>query len=130
MKDAASDPRVWQEYAEEDLRAAEWILSASPAIPRSVCFHAQQSAEKYLKEFLLAQEVRFPKTHDLTFLLDMCRKLDASLHALADPCEALMLYMEPSRYPLVDAPVLTPVQAEQSVAHAKRVAQMIAAKLR
>ena len=36
-----------------------------------VCFHAQQCAEKYLKARLSEADVVFPRTHDLTALLDL-----------------------------------------------------------
>jgi HEPN domain-containing protein len=31
----------------------------------TVCFHAQQCVEKYLKAFLVLEEIDFPKTHDI-----------------------------------------------------------------
>jgi HEPN domain-containing protein len=40
----------------------------------AVCFHAEQCAEKYLKARLVEAGVSFPKTHDLTVLLDSCSR--------------------------------------------------------
>lgn len=61
--------REWVRKAEEDYRAA---LHAS-RIRRSplydvICFHAQQSVEKYLKGYLQEHAISFGKTHDLTEL--------------------------------------------------------------
>ena len=35
-----------------------------------VCFHAQQSPEKYIKAFLTYSELEFEKTHDLGELIE------------------------------------------------------------
>ncbi|MFQ5859583.1 MAG: HEPN domain-containing protein, partial [Anaerolineae bacterium] len=44
----------------------------------AACFHAQQTAEKYLKAFLQEHGVAFPKTHNLIELLELCRPVDAT----------------------------------------------------
>ncbi|MBW1960508.1 MAG: HEPN domain-containing protein [Deltaproteobacteria bacterium] len=40
----------------------------------TVCFHAQQCAEKYLKAFLTFKNIDFPKTHDIGELLALVSK--------------------------------------------------------
>lgn len=53
----------WAELAEQDYRVAERLLSdADMLFFRSVGFHSQQSAEKYLKALLVFKNVAFPKT--------------------------------------------------------------------
>ena len=42
----------------------------------SICFHAQQAVEKYLKAFLVYHDVDFPRTHDVDFLMEECQRLD------------------------------------------------------
>ncbi len=42
----------------------------------SICFHAQQASEKFLKAYLAYHDVDFPRTHDLDFLLLECQKID------------------------------------------------------
>lgn len=39
----------------------------------AICFHAEQCVEKYLKGRLAEAGIGFPKTHDLTVLLDLAR---------------------------------------------------------
>lgn len=39
----------------------------------AICFHAEQCVEKYLKARLAEAGVSFPKTHDLTVLLDLTK---------------------------------------------------------
>ena len=42
----------------------------------SVCFHAQQCIEKYLKARLVEAGVSYPKTHDLSKILDITKPLE------------------------------------------------------
>ena len=41
-----------------------------------ICFHCQQCIEKYLKAFLMYNNIIFPKTHDLEFLMGLCLPTD------------------------------------------------------
>jgi HEPN domain-containing protein len=66
------DPHNWVEYAEEDLIMAKSALRRSKPLTTSSCFHSQQCAEKYLKAILVAQNIEFPKTHDLLILNTLC----------------------------------------------------------
>ncbi|MFQ5846629.1 MAG: HEPN domain-containing protein [Candidatus Methylomirabilales bacterium] len=57
--------RQWVEKAEEDLTTAEHTLTLRARCPLgTVCFHAQQCAEKYLKGLLTLLAVPFPRTHE------------------------------------------------------------------
>ena len=62
----------WIKKAEGDYHSAKRELHAlkHPNYD-SACFHAQQSAEKYLKAFLQEFGIRFERTHNLMALLDL-----------------------------------------------------------
>ncbi len=61
--------RQWIEKAEEDYRNAEYTLTLEEECPLStICFHAQQCVEKYLKALLVCSSLPVPKTHDLVEL--------------------------------------------------------------
>jgi HEPN domain-containing protein len=64
-----------------------------------VCFHCQQSVEKYLKAFLLEHQVAFPKTHSLIELLELCLPLDATFELQRDLMIRLERYAVHYRYP-------------------------------
>lgn len=51
--------RQWVEKAESDLRNAEHTLELDCPLD-TVCFHAQQCAEKYLKALLVSWGADFP----------------------------------------------------------------------
>jgi HEPN domain-containing protein len=65
----------------------------------AVCFHAQQTAEKYLKAFLQEQGADFPKTHSLIELLQLVAPLDASFELQRDVLIRLERYAVRYRYP-------------------------------
>lgn len=64
---------AWARKAEADLETArrELHVENRPNYD-AVCFHAQQSALKYLKARLLKAEIPFPSTSHLVVLLELC----------------------------------------------------------
>jgi len=44
-----NDPFAWAAYAEQDWKLAVSLLRRKHPPSMAICFHAQQSAEKYLK---------------------------------------------------------------------------------
>ena len=61
--------REWFGKAEDDYQAAHRLRDESRRFHDQICFHCQQSAEKYLKGVLQEGGVRFDRTHDLEKLL-------------------------------------------------------------
>jgi HEPN domain-containing protein len=90
----------WVTKAEGDYATAERELGV---IDRpnydAVCFHAQQTAENYLKAFLQESGVAFPKTHSLIELLELCLPLDNELEVLRPDLIRLGRYAVHFRYP-------------------------------
>jgi len=69
--------RRWLEKAENDLLTATTLLKLGRQCPTdTVCFHAQQCIEKYLKGLLVWRSRSFPKTHDLTALMGLLAAAD------------------------------------------------------
>jgi HEPN domain-containing protein len=70
--------RNWLYRANEDVAVIDSLFSTEPAFYAStICFHAQQAVEKFLKAFLVYHNVDFPRTHDVDFLLLECKKIDS-----------------------------------------------------
>jgi len=76
----------WLAKAEDDFRFAEMVLSEEKEYYNQICFHFQQSAEKYLKSFIVANNLGFEKTHDLPLLLQKCIRKDPAFGDLQDSC--------------------------------------------
>jgi len=69
----------WLFRANEDISVIHSLTGIdSEFYTSTICFHAQQAVEKFLKAFLIYHDVDFPKTHDLDFLLAKCQHIDKS----------------------------------------------------
>ncbi len=64
-----------------------------------ICYHCQQSAEKYLKGFLALNNHEIIKTHDLIILNKICCKYDHEFKKLEKECLRLTDYSVNVRYP-------------------------------
>lgn len=92
--------REWIQKAEEDFEAARLLAkNRKKRLLNAVCFHSQQSAEKYLKAYLTLKKIRFSKTHDLILLKNLCSKKDGSFELIADLVISLNPYAVEFRYP-------------------------------
>jgi len=55
-----------------DLDSAEYLLNMHPIPIEIICYLCQQSAEKYLKGYLVLHDINPPKIHDLNQLRKLC----------------------------------------------------------
>ncbi len=113
--------RQWVEKADHDLQNAEHTLTLhDDECPfDTVCFHAQQCAEKYLKGWLVYHDVDFPRTHDLVILLRLADGAGLRGASLGD-VQPLNRYTIEARYPGDWEPIERP-EAEEAVTLAHRV---------
>jgi HEPN domain-containing protein len=79
----------WVDKAEEDFQFAIVNLKEQKPFYAQICFHFHQAAEKFLKAYVVANELEFRKVHDLPLLLRICSAKDSALEALGDACEYL-----------------------------------------
>jgi len=72
--DKKAELQQWLEIADNDLAYAEFASKNMWPVPYGIiCFHCQQAAEKYLKRFLVMNNIAPPKVHDLEELLNSVR---------------------------------------------------------
>jgi HEPN domain-containing protein len=113
-------PAEWVRKAEEDLLAAERLLSSGEDCPFAVvCFHAQQCVEKYIKAVLVVDRIPFPKTHDLERIVHLLPE-GVELPLSPPEQERLTGYATVFRYPGNYEPVARG-DAQAAVAAARRV---------
>lgn len=96
--------RAWWAKGDSDLRSARILLHVEPPEPEVVCFHSQQAAEKYLKSYLASHGVEPPYTHDLTALLSLCIRHDASMGSVLEMAALLKPFAVHIRYPGAEDP--------------------------
>ena len=65
----------WIRLADRDLHAAEILLKDEHPLTNIVAFHCQQTIEKYLKAFLIENDISPIKTHDLIKLNNMVKDI-------------------------------------------------------
>jgi HEPN domain-containing protein len=109
----------WVAKAENDLITAAHLLKLGLSCPTdTVCFHAQQCVEKYLKALLVAKGIDFPKTHNLKRLIAL---VPASLKPEISSEEQVRLtdYVTGARYPGWGP--ISLAAARRAVATARRV---------
>ena len=119
--------REWIGKAENDLLTAAHTLGLGRRCPTdTVCFHAQQCAEKYLKALLVLQGIDFPKTHDLEALFARARN-GARPVLSRDDLARLKRYATVTRYP--GAETISLAEARRAVAAARRIRKAVRALL-
>ena len=89
----------WFENGDHDLDTAQLLLEQR-GHPEAIAYHIQQSIEKYLKGYLVANAVKPPKIHELDSLLRKASKIDISVYEpFIDLCEKATKYYFEGRYP-------------------------------
>jgi HEPN domain-containing protein len=116
----------WVRKAEDDLSGARALEPNKLPLYDQICFHCQQSAEKYLKALLQDRGVVPPRTHHLILLLSLLQPRDVKLGALRRKLKSLARYAVDIRYPDARA---TKRQAQAALRHAEDVRREIRARL-
>jgi HEPN domain-containing protein len=117
----------WAVKADNNLKTAVHTLKLGAECPTdTVCFHAQQCVEKYLKALLVFKGIDFPKTHDLERLIAL---LPARVRPRLTPEEQgrLTEYATGARYPGWEEIPLA--EARRAVAVARRARMEIRSAL-
>ena len=109
----------WFRFADIDLSAAEHLTGMHPLPLEIICYHCQQSAEKYLKGFLFYNGEKPPKTHEIDRLCDMCSVFDSRFNDIYDECVALTQYGVQPRYPYEMS--INECHMEQALAFARTI---------
>ena len=124
---AAEVAAEWIAKAENDLLNAAHTLKLGVRCPTdTVCFHAQQCAEKYLKALLTLSGTDFPKTHDLEALVARMRN-GARPTVRSDDLARLTRYATVTRYP--GAERISLWEARAAVAAARRIRRAVRAAM-
>jgi HEPN domain-containing protein len=90
----------WLIKAEEDYRTMEELYDKSPSgFSNSICFHAQQCAEKYLKALITKQGIEPPWIHALESLLDLVVSKTPELEKYRAGLAELTPFATEYRYP-------------------------------
>ena len=118
----------WFSVAADDLRFAEAGFKETK-IARDACFLCHQSAEKYLKGFLISVNQEPPRVDLLLRLLDIAIGKDSSFRMMEESCRLLDNYYNPARYPDDVSGEYSATQAEEALGAARAVKDFIMTKI-
>jgi len=116
--------KKWLMLADDDLRIAELAMKDSEPVCWAAAFHCQQAAEKSLKAFLAYHDHHVEKTHDIEFLLGLCKRFLPEMEGLIEKGSILTDYAVDSRYPAPRVEV-TQQQAGEAIEIARSIYEFI-----
>lgn len=94
----------WVQKAEADFENARILLRQRKTfLPDNICWSCQQSAEKYLKGYLIRHGLEFPRRHDLVQLRNLCTGNDPDFSLIVNAIATLDQFGTDIRYPGVSA---------------------------
>jgi len=100
MNDAKQElVRSWLIKAQRDLAAARKLASEPDSHLDTAIYHCQQAAEKAIKAFLVFQDQRFDKTHEIETLIMLAVKFSPDLKEWREAGVRLTPYATTYRYP-------------------------------
>ncbi|MCD6122556.1 MAG: HEPN domain-containing protein [Spirochaetales bacterium] len=120
--------RNWIIKAENDLKTAKILLKEKELITDSICFHCQQSVEKYLKAFLIFEGKQPEKTHIIEKLLMECVEIDKGFIYFDEITAGFTYYAVENRYP-DDFYIPSVEEAEEAVSAAEKIKEFVMEKL-
>ena len=89
----------WIEHAEDDYENARLVIRRRKPSLYGSCFHAQQSAEKYMNALLVFKGRSFPMTHDLLILNNLLIHAEIVMGLPEDDIDSLSRFAVATRYP-------------------------------
>jgi HEPN domain-containing protein len=92
--------KEWFSIGDNELSFAKAAFEDQDNYYAQICFLCQQAVEKYLKGFLVANKIRYKRTHDLESLIKECMKINKKFEGFLDECRILTGYYTPARYPV------------------------------
>ena len=114
----------WVQKAENDLKNAAHTLKLGETGPMdTVCFHAQQCVEKYLKALLILHGIEFSRIHHISALVALL-PVRVRPDLTPEEQERLTDYAVSTRYPGDYEPIPL-AEARQAVQLARRVRNQI-----
>jgi HEPN domain-containing protein len=92
-------PESWLRYAQSDLAIALGGATTPEVLYETLCFHAQQVAEKSIKAVLLWRRVSFSYTHNVGTLITLVKNAEIAWEEQLDSASTLTIYAVAARYP-------------------------------
>lgn len=122
--------REWLSKAEEDFQFANINLKEKKPFFAQICFHFHQSARKYLKAYIIANDLEFQKIHDLVLLVKICLSKEPSFERLKDDGEFLNTLYIDARYPVHWPTKFSESEGQKAFQASNRIKSLVLEKLK
>lgn len=119
----------WLYKADQDYGFARTSFDDTVGYFNHICFHCHQAVEKYLKAYIIKNELLFKKIHDLIVLLSICSSKDSRFNSLEEYCQYLTPFYFETRYADDVFFSATKANAKKSLVYAKLVQDFVREKL-
>lgn len=124
--------KEWLEKAESDYRYAKMSFGAFDDFYSQICVLCHDSAEKYLKAYIIYSNREPAKIHDLVTLHRQCVEIsrnNSQLASLEDECRVLNRYYIPLKYPS-HYPAVDKQKAGESMEAIEKIRGVIKGKMK
>ena len=123
-------PGEWLKFATENLQVAEHEIEHETPAYHTICFLCRESAEKFLKAYLISKGWELKKTHDIVELLEYCSDYDKEFDLLLEDGSILNDYIADGRYPGdIAFEVIDLKQANEAIEKAERIKEFVLHKI-
>ena len=93
------DAIEWITIADSDFDSAKLLNESIRKHYEIICYHCAQAVEKYLKGYLIYNDIVPKKTHDLLFLNNICLERNKYFENIVIECGFLNRFTNDVRYP-------------------------------
>jgi len=123
--------REWQKKAESDFQYAKSSFETFDDFYSQICILCHDSAEKYLKAYIVYQGIQPEKIHDLVTLYKQCAensRNDFELGGLEENCRILNRYYVPLKYPS-HYPAVDREKAKEALKSAEEICKVVKSQI-
>jgi len=93
------DVKEWFMIADDDFDSAKILNDAVKKHREIICYHCSQAIEKYLKGYLVYNDIVPERTHNLYYLNTVCSEIDKVFETIKKECAVLTRFSSDVRYP-------------------------------
>ena len=94
-----NDVKEWMIIADDDFDSANILNESVRKHMEVICYLCAQAAEKYLKCYLIYNDIVPEKTHNLVLLNDKCIEINGNFQEIKMECGFINRYINEIRYP-------------------------------
>ena len=120
--------KEWIIIADCDFDSAKILNEAARRHFEIICYHCAQATEKYLKAYLVYNDIIPEKTHDLIHLNRCCVNIDSIFQSINTICGFLNRFANDIRYPhkyeVTDSDVIFAIEAVEKIRNFKPISDL------